>query len=292
MIDSGPRLRTAARLSAAALANYLKSTGWTVRPSRVEGVSIFSKRLFGANEPVHVLLPELPAIEEEHHRIADALRTIEAVEGRPIWTIVDQIAGNPSSRVVSGHFNSREAKPTLTDIEAERKFEAPGDVNARSRAGGVSIELTVNGTSHKLTLDPRSSLLDVLRELLALTGTKKGCDHGQCGACTVHLDGRGVLSCLMPAVQGDGRQVTTIEGLSPPGAGLHPMQQAFIDHDALQCGYCTPGQIMAAVLCVTEGHATSPEQIREYMSGNICRCGAYAGIVAAIHDAAPKIRGA
>src|SRR5262245_809774 len=158
MIDSSPRLRAAARLSAAALANYLKSTGWTVRPSRVEGVSIFSKRLFGANEPVHVLLPELPAIEEEHH-IADALRTIETVEGRPIWTIVDQIAGNPSSRVVSGHFNSREAEPILTDIEAERKFEAPGDVNARSRAGGVSIELTVNGRSHKLTLDPSSELL-------------------------------------------------------------------------------------------------------------------------------------
>ncbi len=154
----------------------------------------------------------------------------------------------------------------------------------------VAVSFTVNGTGHKLSLDPRSSLLDVLRERLALTGAKKGCDHGQCGACTVHIDGRRVVSCLTPAVQADGRRVTTIEGLSAANDGLHPMQQAFIDHDALQCGYCTPGQIMAAVACVQEGHATSPEQIREYMSGNICRCGAYVGIVAAIEDAAPKMQ--
>ena len=178
---------------------------------------------------------------------------------------------------------------------AARMPEIAGEPKARSGAGGdpartVSVRLTVNGTTHTLSLDPRSSLLDVLRELLALTGAKKGCDHGQCGACTVHLDGRSVLSCLTPAVQADGRQVTTIEGLSLPGGDLHPMQQAFIDHDALQCGYCTPGQIMAAVACVSEGHATSPEQIREYMSGNICRCGAYVGIVAAIQDAALKMR--
>lgn len=154
----------------------------------------------------------------------------------------------------------------------------------------VPTRLVVNGTPHTLTLDPRSSLLDVLREHLALTGAKKGCDHGQCGACTVHLDGRRVASCLTLAVQADGRHVTTIEGLSPADGELHPMQQAFIDHDALQCGYCTPGQIMAAVACVHEGHAASSEQIREYMSGNICRCGAYVGIVAAIQDAAPKMR--
>src|SRR5262245_51097751 len=147
----------------------------------------------------------------------------------------------------------------------------------------------VNATRHLLSLDPRSSLLDILREQLALTGAKKGCDHGQCGACTVHLDGRRVVSCLTPAVQVDGRTVTTIEGLSRPNGSLHPMQQAFIDHDALQCGYCTPGQIMAAVACVHEGHATSPEQIREYMSGNLCRCGAYVGILAAIEDAAAKM---
>ena len=120
---------------------------------------------------------------------------------------------------------------------------------------GVPVRVTVNGTDHVLSLDPRSSLLDVLREQLALTGAKKGCDHGQCGACTVHLDGRRIVSCLTPAVQADGREVTTIEGLAGPDGALHPMQQAFIDHDALQCGYCTPGQIMAAVACVHEGHA-------------------------------------
>jgi xanthine dehydrogenase YagT iron-sulfur-binding subunit len=159
----------------------------------------------------------------------------------------------------------------------------------REEEARVRVSVTVNGTQHVLSLDPRSSLLDVLREQLALTGAKKGCDHGQCGACTVHLDGRRVVSCLTPAVQLDGRTVTTIDGLSASNGALHPMQQAFIDHDALQCGYCTPGQIMAAVACVHEGHATSPEQIREYMSGNLCRCGAYVGIVAAIEDAAAKM---
>lgn len=152
-----------------------------------------------------------------------------------------------------------------------------------------AIRVLVNGKAHMAAIDPRTSLLDFLREHLALTGAKKGCDHGQCGACTVHLDGRRVASCLMPAVQTDGREVATIEGLSGASGDLHPMQQAFIDHDALQCGYCTPGQIMAAIACVHEGHATSPEQIREYMSGNICRCGAYVGILAAIQDAAPKM---
>jgi xanthine dehydrogenase YagT iron-sulfur-binding subunit len=178
----------------------------------------------------------------------------------------------------------RQPSPAAQRADGAKTLAGTGGDQAQT----VSVRLNVNGTSHTLSLDPRSSLLDVLREQLAVTGAKKGCDHGQCGACTVHLDGRCVLSCLTPAVQADGRQVTTIEGLAP--GGLHPMQQAFIDHDALQCGYCTPGQIMAAVACVGEGHATSPERIREYMSGNICRCGAYIGIVAAIQDAAPKMR--
>ncbi|WNG50577.1 (2Fe-2S)-binding protein [Archangium minus] len=166
--------------------------------------------------------------------------------------------------------------------------------SAPDKAGNSAkptTRLFVNGTRSELELDPRSSLLDVLREQLHLTGAKKGCDHGQCGACTVHIDGRRVASCLTVAVQADGREITTIEGLSPKDGPLHPMQQAFIDQDALQCGYCTPGQIMAAVACVREGHATSPEQIREYMSGNLCRCGAYAGILAAIQQAAPKMGG-
>ncbi|WP_226583955.1 (2Fe-2S)-binding protein [Acuticoccus sediminis] len=156
------------------------------------------------------------------------------------------------------------------------------------RQGATLVRATVNGEPVEVEIDPRSSLLDVLRETLGLTGAKKGCDHGQCGACTVHVDGRRVASCLTLAAKIDGREVTTIEGLSD-GDTLHPMQQAFIDHDALQCGYCTPGQIMAAVACVAEGNATSPERIREYMSGNICRCGAYVGIVAAIEDAAAKM---
>jgi xanthine dehydrogenase YagT iron-sulfur-binding subunit len=152
----------------------------------------------------------------------------------------------------------------------------------------LTIQPTVNGQHRVIDIDPRTSLLDLLRERLQLTGAKKGCDHGQCGACTVHVEGRRVASCLTLAAKVDGREVTTIEGLSD-GHRLHPMQKAFIDHDALQCGYCTSGQIMAAVACVREGNATSKERIREYMSGNICRCGAYVGIVAAIEDAASKM---
>jgi xanthine dehydrogenase YagT iron-sulfur-binding subunit len=149
----------------------------------------------------------------------------------------------------------------------------------------MAIDVTVNGKPHRIEVDPRTSLLDLVRERMQLTGTKKGCDHGQCGACTVHLDGRRVVSCLTLAVQAHGKRLTTIEGLAE-GERLHPMQQAFLDHDALQCGYCTPGQVMSAVACVHEGHAGSRDEIREYMSGNLCRCGAYAGIVAAIEDAA------
>jgi xanthine dehydrogenase YagT iron-sulfur-binding subunit len=158
-------------------------------------------------------------------------------------------------------------------------------------AARIPVTLTVNGQRRQLQIDTRTSLLDALREHLALTGTKKGCDHGQCGACTVHVDGRRVVSCLTLAAQAGGHEVTTIEGLAGSDGALHPMQQAFIDHDALQCGYCTPGQIMAAVACVREGHATSSEEIREYMSGNLCRCGAYVGIVAAIRAAAPQMEG-
>lgn len=158
-----------------------------------------------------------------------------------------------------------------------------------ARGGGVPLAFVVNGQPRSVTVDPRTSTLDLLREHLALTGAKKGCDHGQCGACTVHLDGRRVVSCLTPALQLEGRRIDTIEGLQRPDGSLHPMQQAFIDHDALQCGYCTPGQIMAAIACVREGNASSPERIKEYMSGNLCRCGAYNGIVAAIGQAAGQM---
>jgi xanthine dehydrogenase YagT iron-sulfur-binding subunit len=162
-------------------------------------------------------------------------------------------------------------------------------VSNGARPAAAATRVTINGRVHQLKLEPRASLLDVLREQLDLTGAKKGCDHGQCGACTVHVDGRRVASCLTLAVKTDGLAVTTIEGIESADGTLHPMQQAFIDHDALQCGYCTPGQIMAAIACVREGHATSDEQIREYMSGNICRCGAYAGILEAIRDAAARM---
>lgn len=147
----------------------------------------------------------------------------------------------------------------------------------------VPLSMQVNGRSLTLSVEPRTTLLDLLREQLALTGTKKGCDHGQCGACTVHVDGKRVLSCLSLAVMQEGKKVTTIEGLAE-GEKLHPLQEAFIKHDGFQCGYCTPGQIMSGVACIREGHAGSDEEIREYMSGNICRCGAYPNIVKAIAE--------
>jgi xanthine dehydrogenase YagT iron-sulfur-binding subunit len=148
-----------------------------------------------------------------------------------------------------------------------------------------AITLRVNGETYQLELDSRATLLDTLRERLALTGTKKGCDRGECGACTVHVDGRRVLACLTLAVMAEGKEITTIEGLAPAGE-LHPVQAAFIAHDAFQCGYCTPGQIMSAVALIREGHAGSDEEIRELMSGNICRCSAYPQIVAAVRAVA------
>jgi xanthine dehydrogenase YagT iron-sulfur-binding subunit len=150
--------------------------------------------------------------------------------------------------------------------------------------------LTVNGQTYALAVDSRVTLLDALRDRIGLTGAKKGCDHGQCGACTVLLNGRRILSCLTLAVMASGRGVTTIEGLAGREGALHPMQQAFIDCDAFQCGYCTPGQIMSAVGCVEEGHADSDADIREYMSGNLCRCAAYPNIVAAIKQARSETR--
>jgi xanthine dehydrogenase YagT iron-sulfur-binding subunit len=149
----------------------------------------------------------------------------------------------------------------------------------------LKLKLEVNGKTHEIMVEPRVTLLDALREHLALTGSKKGCDQGQCGACTVHVDGERVLACLTLAAQVEGRAITTVEGLTPEGVELHPVQRAFLAQDAFQCGYCTPGQIMSAVGCIKEGHAGSDAEIREYMSGNLCRCGAYPHIVAAVREA-------
>ena len=145
----------------------------------------------------------------------------------------------------------------------------------------VDVTLVVNGASRPLKIEPRVTLLDALRDRLALTGTKKGCDHGQCGACTVHVDGRSVNACLTLAIACEGSPVTTIEGLAT-GDTLHPMQEAFVEHDAYQCGYCTPGQIMSAVWLTKTRRARTDDEVREMMSGNICRCGAYSNIVAAV----------
>ena len=169
--------------------------------------------------------------------------------------------------------------------------EARPSNSTKAGASTLAIELQVNGQTHHLALDARMTLLDALREGLGLTGTKKGCDHGQCGACTVLIGGRRVLSCLTLAAVAEGSPIITVEGLSGLEGTLHPMQQAFIDHDAFQCGYCTAGQIMSAIACVSEGHAHNEAQIREYMSGNLCRCGAYPNIVAAILEARLKMRG-
>jgi xanthine dehydrogenase YagT iron-sulfur-binding subunit len=170
--------------------------------------------------------------------------------------------------------------------------KAAGDANTAAVAADLSlpvgVTLQINGATRSLNIDTRTTLLDALREHAGLTGSKKGCDHGQCGACTVMVDGRRVLSCLTLALTVQDQPITTIEGLSQ-GDQLHPMQQAFIDQDAFQCGYCTPGQIISAIACVKEGHATTDGDIREFMSGNICRCAAYPNIVAAVKQAAPAV---
>ncbi|MER7680994.1 (2Fe-2S)-binding protein [Streptomyces sp. NPDC096934] len=167
----------------------------------------------------------------------------------------------------------------MTDVASRR------DVDGRPAIIERVVTLDVNGRPYTLRLDTRVTLLDALRDRLGLVGTKKGCDQGACGACTVHVDGRRVLSCLTLAAQAEGRAITTVEGVSGPD-GPHPVQRAFMEHDGLQCGFCTPGQIMSAVALLAEGRAGSDEEIREYMSGNLCRCGAYPNIVAAVRDAA------
>jgi xanthine dehydrogenase YagT iron-sulfur-binding subunit len=199
-------------------------------------------------------------------------------------TIMPQ-SGPDRRSVLMGTVSSAAAPVIARAAQTEARRVAPSTIPGKP----VDIALTINDREHNVAVDIRTSLLDLLRERLGLTGAKKGCDHGQCGACTVLIDGRRVLSCLTLAVAAQGRNVTTIEGLANDGE-LHPMQQAFIDHDAFQCGYCTPGQIVSAIGCVNEGHAENDADIREYMSGNLCRCAAYPNIVDAVKQARAQMK--
>jgi xanthine dehydrogenase YagT iron-sulfur-binding subunit len=214
----------------------------------------------------------------------------------------DEEAGSTENPTTAGFDLTRRELLTLaaatgSAIIAESVLAAPASAMAQSSNASptpVDVVLRVNGTEHRLKLDPRTTLLDALREHLHLTGSKKGCGLGQCGACTVLMDGKRVKSCLSLAALVDGREITTIEGLARDGQ-LHALQAAFIEQDGFQCGYCTPGQIMAGVACIAEGHAGSLAEIRQWMSGNICRCGAYDSIGVAIHETARStgaIRGA
>jgi xanthine dehydrogenase YagT iron-sulfur-binding subunit len=194
----------------------------------------------------------------------------------------------PASGFNRRAFISGAAGAATLPLVAKAAGAAESPATAQNPSQPVNVMLQVNGAATSLNIDARTTLLDALREHVGLTGSKKGCDHGQCGACTVMVGGRRVLSCLTLALTAQDQPIVTIEGLSQDDK-LHPMQQAFIDQDAFQCGYCTPGQIVSAIACVKEGHATNDEDIREYMSGNICRCAAYPNIVAAVRQAAPAM---
>ncbi|MEY2536357.1 MAG: xanthine dehydrogenase YagT iron-sulfur-binding subunit [Verrucomicrobiota bacterium] len=202
------------------------------------------------------------------------------------------IPDNPETRrqfikKIAGSSAALAVGPTLLSLPSLAAAEPKATSSTMAAPDSVPVNLKINGKNYALDLDPRVTLLDALREELHLTGSKKGCDHGQCGACTVLVNGRRINSCLSLALTHEGDEVTTIEGLAN-GDDLHPMQAAFIEHDGFQCGYCTPGQICSAVALLKENHANSDEEIREWMSGNICRCGAYANILDAIKEAKGK----
>jgi len=200
----------------------------------------------------------------------------------------DDSSGQSGGRV-SRRFLLKGVAASATIATVPTVHAAPADPTLP--AGSTALfNLTVNDRPVSLAVDMRTTLLDALREHLQLTGSKKGCDHGQCGACTVHVNGKRVLACLTLALSIKDQKVTTIEGLAGADGGLHPMQAAFVEHDAFQCGYCTPGQIMSAVACVAEGHADNDDAIREHMSGNLCRCAAYPNIVAAINQAKTQMK--
>ena len=199
------------------------------------------------------------------------------------------VFGNPATRrkflkQIAGTSAALTIGPTLLNLP--RTATAAG-ASTTAPPPAAKVHLKINGKAYDLDLDPRVTLLDTLRERLQLTGSKKGCDHGQCGACTVLVNGRRINSCLSLAIVHEGEEITTIEGLAK-GDELHPVQAAFLEHDGFQCGYCTPGQICSAVACLQEGHTKNDAEIREWMSGNLCRCGAYPNIVEAVIDAASK----
>ena len=206
---------------------------------------------------------------------------VQSLEDSPGFSRRDFLTG--TSAVGAAVIASQWLSPLSRSLAAGTDAPAAGAAGLPTGAETVPLSLKLNGKTETLQIDPRSTLLDTLRERLNLTGTKKGCDHGQCGSCTVLVNGRRVNSCLSLALSCEGDEITTIEGLAM-GDELHPMQAAFIKHDGFQCGYCTPGQICSAVACVKEGHAKTDAEIREWMSGNICRCGAYPNIVAAIKE--------
>jgi xanthine dehydrogenase YagT iron-sulfur-binding subunit len=214
---------------------------------------------------------EVP-FEHEHDGLRDA-----SILGQPETrrTFIKQVAGTSAAIAIG---------PNLLGTASLDQVEQTSGSGAFN---SVKVNLTINGKRHALGVDPRVTLLDAMRERLQLTGSKKGCDHGQCGACTVLVNGRRINSCLTLAVMHEGDEITTIEGLAN-GDEMHPMQAAFIEQDGLQCGYCTPGQICSAVALLKENHANSDDEIREWMSGNICRCGAYPNILAAIKQAKAK----
>ena len=217
------------------------------------------------------------------------MRKRENQEDQPL----SQTENGSSRREFLGRLAAISAGLTVVTPLARAKQGAEKSASkepSKTESGLTEISLKVNGKNEMLRIDPRVTLLDALRDRIQLTGTKKGCDHGQCGACTVHVDGKSVLSCLTLAVMARGKEITTIEGLAK-GDELHPVQEAFIVCDGFQCGYCTSGQIMSAVACIQDGHIGSDTEIREFMSGNLCRCGAYPNIVDAIKMAAPKMKG-
>jgi xanthine dehydrogenase YagT iron-sulfur-binding subunit len=267
---------------AAAAIQYGVDTGYdAVFVIDGRGVVRFAHRSDQRIRPVFATLAEALAVAAEALQACQALTRDAATQPMQLtrreWHVTCLVAGCATA-LFGG---CKEARRTPAEHRPEPAAPQRADTD-------VDVTLTINGKAHRMWLDPRASLLDTLRERLGMTGSKKGCDAGQCGACTVMLGGKRINSCLTLAVMAQGRDITTIEGLAKDGA-LHPVQQAFIEHDGLQCGYCTPGQIISAVALLREGHAISDAEVREQMSGNLCRCGAYPNIVAAI-QAARRVR--